>query len=229
MTNVKAQFPNCNENSDVENEKKYVENGIAQLKLKKYQDAFDTFRKMSQDYPNNWKSWVGISIAENGMSQKEFLSVITDKTYDIVPQQIKELIGDGKVFWRTGFMLKSIAKICDLKDEISKRESQINECYLMIQQNDKNLIHQKELQTELKNDIENNNVFLNDSSEMRKAEERLQTVKTNIGILTMRNEVTQEVVDKVKADIEIIRKQIDDISKHDDYITVLEENVTREA
>lgn len=46
------------------NEERYLENGIMQLKLKRYDDAADTFKSMSKDYPGNWKAWYGIALTD---------------------------------------------------------------------------------------------------------------------------------------------------------------------
>ncbi len=45
-------------------EARYLDNGIMQLKLKQYDDAADTFKRMSKDYPGNWKAWYGIALTD---------------------------------------------------------------------------------------------------------------------------------------------------------------------
>lgn len=130
------------ENAVIQNgfsEDKYTENGITQLKLEKYQDAQDTFRKMSQDYPNNWKSWVGLSVAENGMSHKMKLSIISDKSFIIVPEQWKNFIGDGKVFWEDTYIKECEEEKQRLQQKIKNTMDKIDSDWFDIQQNDGNL------------------------------------------------------------------------------------------
>lgn len=108
-------------------EERYLENGIAQLKLEKYENAKETFEKMSVDYPSSWKSWFGKTLAECGLNHLEKLSIVEDKGFEILPAHIKEQIAGGVVYWEEYSTKKS-----EIEQKIEKHVKQREENVSML-------------------------------------------------------------------------------------------------
>ncbi len=94
-------------------EERYLENGIAQLKLKEYDDAYDTFRKMSKDYPKNWRAWYGMEVARFGKEPYK-KPELSEQVRELVPQRILERIDDP----RMAAVVEDCEKMAGLNEDI---------------------------------------------------------------------------------------------------------------
>ena len=220
-------------------EEKYVENGIMQIKLERYQDALNTFEKMSQDYPNNWKSWFGISVLDNIMSHTPFLSIMTSTSYSIIPQQTKDFIGDGYVYWEENCIMEFEKKKEAVRQEMQYRSKRISDCNLTIRQNDLLLKTWKNQKNELEEIISSTSERI---SEKGRASSELHNINLSIARAEESNRIMYNVANEEKGVIHELQKklsQIEDekqleLSKTDHktvfyYIDILKENVIREV
>lgn len=222
-------------------EEKYEENGIVQLKLEKYQDASETFTKMSRDYPNNWKAWVGLSIAQNGINHKVILSILEDKSFNLVPQHIKELIGDGSIFWEDICILEFENKKNKVKKEIKSHSDKINSCKATIQHINDNIKKWNSQKKELEIIVgAENKKQLRFNSENSEAMQKLHYVNSSIATAMVNNQKMLEKAKEEKKAIAKLQKSIEQIENEketelartdhrtiDYYINVLEENITK--
>ena len=220
-------------------EEKYVENGIMQIKLERYQDALNTFEKMSQDYPNNWKSWFGISVIDNIMSHTPFLSIMTATSYSIIPQQMKDFIGDGYVYWEENCIMEFEKKKEAVRQEMQYRSRRISNCNLTIRQNDLLLKTWRNQKSELEDII---NSMSERILEKGSTSSELNTINLSIARAEESNRIMYNVANEEKGVIHDLQKrlsQIEDeklleLSRTDYktvfyYINVLDENVAREV
>ncbi|MBP5607034.1 MAG: hypothetical protein J6X66_02020 [Lachnospiraceae bacterium] len=53
-----------------DSEDKLLKRGAAQLEMKEYSDASKTFRKMTKMYPENYRGWLGLSLADSVRNTK---------------------------------------------------------------------------------------------------------------------------------------------------------------
>ncbi len=77
-------------------EEKLIKAGIAQLELEEWDDAADTFKKAINDYPGNYKSWLGAWILSTmGMSFDE--EKCRKNTIKLCPEGMKEYIENNSI------------------------------------------------------------------------------------------------------------------------------------
>ena len=71
-----------------------LQKGITQIKIGQYEDAEETFCLMSKEYPENWKAWFGIALANLYLYPEDGF-VIDDGIYSIIPDEVQdELLDD---------------------------------------------------------------------------------------------------------------------------------------
>ena len=94
-------------------EERYLDNGIAQLKLKEYDDAYETFRKMSKDYPKNWRAWYGMEVAGFGNDPYK-KPELSEQVRELVPERILERMDNT----RMASAVEDCEKIAGLSEDI---------------------------------------------------------------------------------------------------------------
>ncbi len=63
ITNKNTYIQNATIISNKESAESMLEKGITQLRISRYKDASNTFKKMNEEYPGNWKGWYGFFLA----------------------------------------------------------------------------------------------------------------------------------------------------------------------
>ena len=125
-------------------EEKYLENGIMQLSLEKYENAFDTFSKMTAEYPGNWKGWLGLSLARNGKNPSRELSISEDKSYNLLPSGVKDKIGNAEVYSDSFLKNEYETKKKTADEEIEKGKERIRKYRDTMDENEKTVETGKE-------------------------------------------------------------------------------------
>lgn len=64
-----------------------LKKGITQIEIGQYEDAIDTFALMSKEYPENWKGWFGLSLANFYMYPEEGF-LMDEAIYKIIPENV---------------------------------------------------------------------------------------------------------------------------------------------
>ena len=103
-------------------EDKLLKRGTAQLEMKEYSDASKTFRKMTKMYPENYRGWMGLSLAESVKNTK------AEESDDIMKYRrnaLKQCPEQDKADLKNMYV-RAEERIDILSAEIQKLETQLN-------------------------------------------------------------------------------------------------------
>lgn len=101
-------------------EERYLENGLSLIQLKRYDEAFDCFRRMSKDYPLSWKAHYGMSVA-SAYSRPDKKIKLSDKVMDLIPADIRERIENETI----SSLRETRRKIKEADDDIEELDKDI--------------------------------------------------------------------------------------------------------
>ncbi|MBR6256435.1 MAG: hypothetical protein IKR23_03570 [Lachnospiraceae bacterium] len=105
-----------------DSEDKLLKRGTAQLEMKEYSDASKTFRKMTKMYPENYRGWMGLSLAESVKNTK------AEESDDIMKYRrnaLKQCPEQDKADLKNMYV-RAEERIDILSAEIQKLETQLN-------------------------------------------------------------------------------------------------------
>ena len=101
-------------------EERYLENGLSLIRLKRYDEAYDCFHRMSKDYPRSWKAHYGMAVA-SAYSQPYKKFKLSDKARELIPADIKERIDNENI----SSIREMRRKIKELDDEMAELDKDI--------------------------------------------------------------------------------------------------------
>ena len=101
-------------------EKRYLENGIMQLKLKQYDDAADTFKRMSKDYPGSWKAWYGIAVTDFYRHPGSELK-LTEEERGLIPAGIRARVENESI----STIAYKLTRLKEIDEEIAGLEESV--------------------------------------------------------------------------------------------------------
>lgn len=94
-----------------------LQKGITQIEIGQYEDAIESFTAMSKDYPENWKSWFGLSLAMfNNMPIDGFH--INERIYKILPDNVLEAIDEAVAPAEIENVERLEKKICNIQNDL---------------------------------------------------------------------------------------------------------------
>ena len=102
-------------------EERYLQNGIMQLKLKQYDDAYDTFKRMSKDYPGNWKAWYGIAVTEFYRHPGGELK-LSEQERDLIPAEIRTRIENESI----STLAYKLTRLKEIDEEIAGLQESVD-------------------------------------------------------------------------------------------------------
>ena len=105
-----------------DSEDKLLNRGAAQLNMKEYDDAAKTFRKMTKMYPENYRGWLGLCLADSVKNKKAEESDDIQKYRRNALQQCPGQERDGL----KNMYVRDKERIDILSAEIQKLETQLN-------------------------------------------------------------------------------------------------------
>lgn len=83
--------------SNKETEESYLERGLTFINLNEMEKALEVFKDFSDKYPGNYKSWLGLCIAEYRLYHR-IDNQIKDNAINTAPEEEKEKISDLTLF-----------------------------------------------------------------------------------------------------------------------------------
>ena len=126
---VQQYYTVVNNNNNIEHatfingfdEKRYLDNGVMQLKLKQYDDAYDTFKRMSKDYPGNWKAWYGIAVTDFYRHPGGELK-LSEQERELIPPEIRARIENKNI----STLAYKLTRLKEIDEEIAGLQESVD-------------------------------------------------------------------------------------------------------